>query len=147
MMIATAVRSVVGGESGRQPFWRRVRVVVGSVMLLLLAVGPLSGVARAALPSNCSQSGSTVTCTYTGAGISTFAVPVGVASLDVTAIGAGGGGDQGSVAGGRGASVEDQAVPVSLGSLEVVVGGAGGRGLSPSGGGAGGTPGGGADAD
>ena len=142
-MIAIAGRSVVGGGLGGPSVFRRLRVAVGFVVLLPLAVGLLSGVARAALPSSCSQSGSTVTCTYTGAGISTFVVPAGVGSLDVTAVGAAGGTNQGSVLGGRGASVEDQALPVSRGSLEVIVGGAGGRGLSPSGGGAGGTPGGG----
>src|SRR5437660_999235 len=77
-----------------------------SVVLGLWGVG-LAGSASA-LPSNCSQSGNTVTCTYTGAGTYTFTVPVGVSSLDVTAVGAAGGGP-----GGPGASVEDTNVPVS----------------------------------
>ena len=120
-------------------------LVVGAGLAVLWGV-VLVGSARATLPSNCSQSGSTVTCTYTGAGNYTFTVPGGIDSLDVTAVGAAGGtGFNGVVplAGGPGASVQDTAVPVSAGqALGVVVGGVGGGGTGTNGG-AGGSPGGG----
>jgi len=108
---------VACGLIGRSP-GRGWRVVVFSVAAGLSSVWAL-GLAgsAAALPSNCSQAGATVTCTYMGAGAYTFMVPVGVSSLDVTAVGAAGGRGgtlpSGGGLGGPGASVEDTKVPVS----------------------------------
>jgi hypothetical protein len=103
----------------------------------------------AALPSNCSQSANTVTCSYTGAGTDTFTVPAGVSHLDVTAVGAAGGMGPGTgfplqpAPGGPGASVEDTAVPVSSSQdLSVVIGSVGADGAGAAGG-SGGSPGGG----
>jgi len=103
------------------------------------------------LPTGCTQSGQTVTCsyTYTG-GEQTFTVPSGVTTLDVTAVGAAGGDADAAFtgaphSGGPGASVEDTAVPVGAyqgQALTVVVGGVGGAGTRTNGG-AGGSPGGG----
>ena len=108
--------------------------------------------AAEALPSQCTQSALTVTCTYTGAGTYPFTVPGNVTSLKVAAVGAAGGSASKSfqlgAAGGRGASVQDTAIPVTSGtSLSVIVGGVGGDGTGTGTarhGGAGGTPGGGA---
>ncbi|WP_327421823.1 immunoglobulin domain-containing protein [Streptomyces sp. NBC_01230] len=82
-----------------------------------------------------SQSGSTVSCTYTAAGEDTFAVPPGVSSVSVMAIGAPGGkggdyaGGQPGAPGGAGAVVTAPTVPVGgHGTLYVEVGGVGGNG-------------------
>jgi hypothetical protein len=135
--------------------WRRLSSLAASLAvaagLSALWALALAGSAAAALPSNCSESGTAVTCTYTGAGTYTFTVPGGVSSLDVTAVGAAGGRDlAGGGFGGVGASVRDTAVPVSANqALEVVVGGVGadnrpnGAGGSPGGGGSAGGAGGG----
>ena len=102
-----------------------------------------------ALPSECLQSGPTVTCSYTAAGSHTFTVPDDVISLQVIAAGAPGGAnfyDLGA-APGWGASVEDPAVPVVGGqSLMVWVASRGAK-AAPRAGGAGGFPGGGNGAD
>ena len=59
---------------------------------MLLAAAVLAGPARAALPSNCSPATLTVTCTYGYTGAEqTFAVPAGVTSVHVVAVGAAGG--------------------------------------------------------
>jgi HYR domain len=106
--------------------------------------------AQAASP--CTTVGTTVTCTYTGAGTYSFSVPTGVTSLDVTAVGAAGGFgckcNRDAEPGGLGASVEDTAVPVNTyqnQALSVVVGGVGGTGSFSEGSvvAAGGSPGGG----
>jgi hypothetical protein len=114
------------------------------VPLGMLGAFALTGTAAAA--PGCPQSGAKVTCTFSWTGGSqSFTVPAGVSSLDVTAVGASGGGDLGETANpGPGASVEDKAVAVSAGQvLTVIVGGAGGTGVAFTGG-AGGSPGGGA---
>jgi hypothetical protein len=53
-----------------------VGVLAATAGLLGLWAVALVGSA-AALPSNCTQSGSTVTCTFTGAGTYTFTPPAG----------------------------------------------------------------------
>ena len=53
-------------------------------------VGGLLADQAAALPSACSQSGPTVTCTYTS-GSNPFTVPAGVFSIHVVAVGGRGG--------------------------------------------------------
>jgi hypothetical protein len=116
-------------------------------------VAVATGTAAQAASGDCTTTGTTVTCTQTGAGTYSFTVPQGVTSLDVVAVGAAGGAGA-PVAnpvspGGPGASVEDAAVPVSTyqgQALTVIVGGVGGNGTSGFGtamGGAGGRPGGG----
>jgi hypothetical protein len=133
------------------------RARAGTIRLALAITGAfnvwafaLAGSAHA-LPSGCSQSGDTVSCTYTGAGTYAFTVPDGIGSLDVRAVGAGGGAGYntlGNSPGGPGASVEDTAVPVTAGqALNVVVGGAGGAGTRTTGGAAGSPGGGGAPGD
>lgn len=134
----TAVAALARGvASYRSAAWSSAGVVCS-----LVAAAALAGPAMASLPSNCSQSGSTVTCTYTGAGTYSFTVPGGVSSLDVEAAGARGGSGAGGPEG-FGADVRDSAVPVTANDvLSVVVGGVGGAGTLTTGG-AGGTPGGG----
>ena len=79
--------------------WRLL--ATGFVLLLPLAVLSGTGQARAdALPSNCTASGATVTCTYSAGSEGTFSVPTVVSSVHVVAVGAGGG----STLGGRGAA-------------------------------------------
>lgn len=106
----------------------------GTAGVLVLAV---PGVASAALPAGCAQSGSTVTCTYgvTG-GVQTFSVPAGVTAVSVTLSGGGGGagaahdlGGGAGGAGGAGATVTGTVtVPSGQDSLSVFVGGKGGDG-------------------
>lgn len=98
-----------------------------------LALAP-RGAAAAPLPANCTRAGTTVTCTYASTGAEqTFAVPAGVSSVLVTAVGAAGAtaGANDPGAGGRGAEVTgtvDQLVSGEI--LYVEVGGV------PTGGGA-----------
>jgi hypothetical protein len=83
-----------------------------------------SGTATAAAPCGSSgtyaQAGTTATCTYTGAGTEdTFAVPAGVSSLNVTAIGAPGGSgasQDNSGPGGKGAVVTNPALAAQAGA-------------------------------
>jgi hypothetical protein len=114
---------------------RRCRILAYPALVVplgLLGVAALAGSAAAALPSGCAQSGSTVTCTFSATGSEqSFAVPAGVSSVTVTAVGgdggSGGSGDQGAsgVAGGFGASVTGS-LPVTGGdTLYVEVGGNG----------------------
>ena len=128
------------------------RAVVAPVTCAVLVALAVTGGAAPALaaPGGCTGT-TTVTCTYTSAGLYSFSVPAGVTSLDVTAVGAAGGAGDGTdcvgsnAAGGPGASVEDTAVPVTADqgqALTVVVGGTGGAGTINNGG-AGGSPGGG----
>jgi hypothetical protein len=122
---------------------------VGKWGIAALAVLGLLAFADTAAAS-CSQTGVTVTCTYTGAGTYTFSAPAAGASLDVTAVGAAGG--AGGAGGGfpagpagLGASVESAAIPVGGNQdLSVIVGAAGANGGGTLTGGAGGVPGGGA---
>jgi len=77
-------------------------------LALAAAVIP-AGMASAApttLPSNCAQSGTTVTCSYgyTG-GEQTFTVPAGITSVHVTAIGAAGAANYNGAPGGESAQV------------------------------------------
>ena len=100
-------------------------------------VGGLLADQAAALPSACSRSGRTVTCTYTS-GSNPFTVPAGVFSIHVVAVGAGGS-SSGVTPGGPGAVVSGD-LPVKAGStLYAVVGAnAGGQMEGGADGGAGG---------
>jgi Bacterial Ig-like domain (group 3) len=83
--------------------------------------------AAAALPSNCSQSGSTVTCTFSATGSEqTFTVPAGVSSVTATAVGGvGAAGTANGGAGGLGATVTGDLSVTPAGVLYVEVGGNG----------------------
>jgi Bacterial Ig-like domain (group 3) len=90
----------------------------------------------AALPAGCSQSGATVTCTYTTPGETQFAVPTDITSLTATVVGAQGGADYGSGTPGGLGAVASGAVSVTPGQdlfVEVgILGGAGGTQSSGS---------------
>lgn len=97
----------------------------------------LAGSASAALPSNCSQSGQTVTCTfsYTGAE-QTWSVPAGVASAQINAVGGTGGVNEDNDGfGGYGGTVSANVAVTGGSTLYVDVGGNGATGTN---GGAGG---------
>jgi Fibronectin type III domain len=115
--------------------WRWISV--GFAVLLALAV--LAGVKQArasTLPSNCTESGATVTCTYSAGPEGTFAVPDSVSNIDVVVVGAGGGATLGG-SGGPGAQVTaDLAVtPGSTLFAEVAIGGGAGGADGAGGGG------------
>jgi hypothetical protein len=104
------------------------------------AVGGLLADQAVALPSACSQSGRTVTCTYTS-GLNPFTVPAGVFSIHVGAVGAAGGSGVSGRQGGGGARVEADLAVTSGTTLYAVVGGNGmGREPGANGGGRGGIP-------
>ncbi len=126
---------LLGGVGCR---WLRGPVVFGLAMMLW--AGVLVGQARAVVPAGCSQTGSTVTCTFAAQGETQFVVPLGVSSLTATAVGAQGGPDGFNhvSAGGLGA-IATAVVAVTPGQalyLEVnVLGGAGGGPFGAAGGG------------
>jgi hypothetical protein len=97
-------------------------------MVLAVMVG--AGQARAALPPNCIQSASSVSCTYSSTGTEQkFSVPVGVGSVEIQAVGAPGGQGFASPSGARGGAgaVATASLPVAGGeTLYIEVGGAGG---------------------
>jgi hypothetical protein len=115
--------------------WVRAR---GNVVRLFAATVGVSAVcavafagSAAAFPAGCSQSGNTVTCTYTARGETAFAVPAGVNSVNATLVGAQGGNDFLSDGpGGLGAQASGT-IPVTSGEtlyLEVdVLGGRSGK--------------------
>jgi hypothetical protein len=124
----------VGGLGWR---WR----VAGLLAAVLLAGVLGVGRARAALPSNCSQSGEDVICSFSSTGFpdQTFQVPAGISSVNVVAVGAPGGAAgprfPSPVPGGAGA-VASGIVSVTGGqTLYVEVGGAGDAGFTDSAGG------------
>ena len=96
----------------------------------LASVGPLADVGLAAPPSACTQSGQTVTCTYSS-GSNPLTVPADVSSISVVAVGAAGEGGGLDDDGGPGALVRG-ALRVTPGTTIYAVVGA------PGGGGAGG---------
>src|SRR3954469_1144999 len=74
-----------------------------AIVVVCISGGLLSAGAVGALPSDCSRSGITVTCSYTS-GTNAFVVPSGVTTVHVVGIG-GSGGSTLSVLGGHGARV------------------------------------------
>jgi hypothetical protein len=84
-----------------------------------------TGTALAAVQPGCSQSGPTVTCTYTS-GDNAFTVPAGVSSLHIVAVGAPGQDEGGSGYGGLGAQVSGDLAVTPKSTLYAVVGGYGG---------------------
>src|SRR5271155_4265393 len=101
-------------------------VVAGAAAALLVPVLAVAGPA-AALPSNCSQSGSTVTCTFSATGSASWTVPPGVSRATFTVDGAaGGGGANVDASGGLGGQVSAALTALSSGQVFTVsVGGAG----------------------
>ena len=110
----------------------------GAVRLCAVTAGALAVCAvafagtAAAFPAGCSQSGTTVTCTYTSGGETAFVVPAGVNSVDATVVGQQGGSDYGDGNAGALGAVASGTIGVTGGEmlyLEVgVLGGSGGRG-------------------
>ncbi len=122
---------------------RRRRLAVTLVAPVLLAAAGGVGQARAALPSNCAQSGTTVSCTFpsTGAPDQTFQVPAHISSVHVVAVGAPGGATGPRVGGpGQAPGPPGGAGAVATGTLKVTggqtlyveVGGPGGAGYDTS---------------
>jgi Tol biopolymer transport system component len=109
--------------------WRRLVVVLIPSVLLAAVLG--AGQARAQLPSNCSRSGSTVSCTFSSTGAEqTFSVPAGISSVQIEAVGA-----PGSFFGPGLGAVATGTVSVTGGeTLYIEVGGAGGPCCTGSGG-------------
>jgi hypothetical protein len=95
----------VAGVALVPPAIGRARVSVLGGSALALAIAFFAPATAAALPSGCTQSGTTVTCTYTSGGEHQFVVPSAVTSVTATAVGAEGGNDFGfNNPGGLGAS-------------------------------------------
>jgi hypothetical protein len=97
---------------------------------IALGVGTLWSVAlvdaASALPANCTQSGNTVTCTFASTGAEqTFAVPTGVSSLRVSAVGAPGQSFADIAAGGAGGTASATVAVTPGSTLFVEVGGPG----------------------
>jgi len=108
-------------------------VVAGAAAALLVPVLAVAGPA-AALPSNCSQSGSTVTCTFSATGSASWTVPPGVSRATFTVDGAaGGGGANVDASGGLGGQVSAALTALSSGQVFTVsVGGAGQAHVPPN---------------
>jgi hypothetical protein len=117
--------------------WRLL--VVAFVPSLLLTGVHWVGQARAGLASNCKQSGSTVTCTFSSTGAERFPVPAGVGSVQVEAVGAPGGASgpryPSPVPGGAGALARGTLKVTGGQMLYVEVGGPGDDGFNTSAGG------------
>ena len=141
----------------RGSFWRVCWLLPGLVAGgCVVALGlPAEALAAAPCGTNgvLSTTGLTATCSYTTTGEDTFAVPTGVGSVHVVAVGGRGGGRTGGrPAGGLGARVTADLVVAGGELLYVEVGGNGGpvtnpNGDSGSGGGGGGFNGGGTGGD
>ena len=121
--------------------WVGRGVWAGLVAVVLLAGVVEVGRARAALPSNCSQKGGVVTCSFSFTNFpdQTFEVPAGISSVGIVAVGAPGGPTgprfPSPTPGGAGA-VASGTVRVTGGqTLYVEVGGAGDAGFTDSAGG------------
>jgi hypothetical protein len=119
-------------------FWRK-RVSEQRALVALgvsvAAGGPaaLAAPANAQLSPGCSQSGSTVTCTYTS-GSNAVAIPAGVSSVLAVADGGRGNSDA-NIPGGEGASVDGDLSVAGPATLWAVVGGNGnGSGSAANGG-------------
>lgn len=112
-------------------------VTATAAMALFFLPGAASAAPTQALPSQCTQSGSTVTCTYLAAGgQQTLAIPTTATNVRITARGgaggaggAGGGGAAGA-AGGSGAVVTAAPTTVAGKTLTIAPGGQGGAGTN-----------------
>jgi hypothetical protein len=112
------------GRAGRWP-------VVGAAGLLvagLSVVGPAT--TASALPSNCTQTGSTVNCSFSSTGAEqAFTVPSGTSTVTISAVGAPGAvfGDFSTSGGAGGVARSTVSLSPGVSTLYVEVGGAGGR--------------------
>jgi Glycine rich protein len=130
----------ISEEGNLSPGMLRSRLGLLAAVAALIAVGfgLLANASSAALPSACSRSGPTVTCTYTS-GSNPFRVPPGVFSIHVVAVGGTGASGAGPSEGGHGARVEADLAVAPGTTLYAVVGGNGsGRAPGDNGGGRGG---------
>ena len=123
-----------------QRFARRwLAVAFLSPSLLASVLG--TGQARAALPSNCAQSGINVSCkfSFTGARDQTFKVPAGISSVAIVAVGAPGGASgpriPNPVPGGAGAVARGTLTVTGGETLYIEIGGPGDDGFYTSAGG------------
>ena len=125
--VTTIRRTVAIGASHGLADARLARRAVGLVVAaaLLFAAVLAADPARAALPSNCAQTGTTVTCTYSYTGAEqAFTVPADVTSVHVVAVGAAGATTVfGGAPGGRGAVVSGDLSVTPADTLYVEVGG------------------------
>jgi hypothetical protein len=122
--------SFVSWPAGRLA--RAAPVAAGLALAAAVVSAGQASAAPAALPSNCTHSGPTVTCTYGYTGNEqTFTVPAGVTSVHVTAIGAAGGRYGSDYPGGSGGSAAAAFSVTPGATLYVEVGGTGG-GVQPS---------------
>lgn len=94
--------------------------------MVVAAVLAVPGVAGAALPAGCAQSGATVSCAYSS-GTNTFTVPAGISTVHVVAVGGAGGANGTGVSGGHGARAEADLSVTPGETLYAVVGGNGGK--------------------
>ena len=104
---------------------RFVHRLLGAASAAAVVAGLTALPAAAALPANCSLSGTIVTCTYTTVGESTFTVPAGVSDVEVIATGGAGGADVYGNAGGVGAVADATVAVGGHSTLYVEVGGKG----------------------
>jgi hypothetical protein len=95
-VVLTSTGREVGVGLSRRPVdvsfgWRRAALLLVASVVLAGVWG--IGQARAALPTNCDQSGIKVSCrfSFTGAPDQTFKVPAGISSVEIVAVGAPGG--------------------------------------------------------
>ena len=129
-----------GGRSGRRGGRTRSRRLAVAVAAAALGLAGLPAASAFALPSNCAQNVLTVTCTYSS-GTHTFAIPKGVSTVHVVAVGARGGASAPNsagfpaVAGGFGGRVTGDVSVTPGESIFAVVGGNGGLGTGGSNGG------------
>ncbi len=128
-------------SSGRRTAKRRVGTALVAVALATGATGAMGLTGHALADGVCGSgtagtAGVKLTCTYTTTGSEqTFAVPAGVTSLHVVAVGGkGGAGYDGVTEDGQGARVSADITVVGGSALYVEVGGNGGDGAYASGG-------------
>lgn len=116
-------------KSRRHRSATRLPALVAVISLAFVGTGFAAWPASAALPENCTQTGSTVTCTFnfTGAAQS-WTVPVGVASATFDLYGAAGGAAEASNPGGKGAHVTATLEVTGGSSYDLMVGEAGTNG-------------------
>jgi hypothetical protein len=129
-------RSLRAAWLGRGRLAARLAVVVPLGLLAAYGVG---GSAASALPSNCSQAGDTVTCTFGFTGTpTTWTVPAGVTSAALTLYGGSGGAGSTNVGvggpGGAGAEVTGTVSLAGVSTLTINVAAVGGNEPSGTGG-------------
>jgi hypothetical protein len=112
------------GDLGPGSATTKLKLILTTAIAAAGVGGLLADHAAAALPSACTHSGRTVTCSYTS-GSNPFTVPAGVFSIHVLAVGGRGSGSQFDT-GGSGALVSGDLPVNARGTLYAVVGTNGG---------------------